>query len=196
MAIKNKSQAQKIAGYSTDERSPNDFYETPAIAVEKLLEVEQFGNNILEPCCGAGAISKILLSKGYNVISRDLYDYGFGETGINFLFDETIQPLLDVDAIITNPPYNLSLEFMKQALRSTKKNRGKVAFLLRLAWLEGQERKQFFEANPISKVLVFSKRLPRMHKPGYTGKESTSMMAMAWFIFDWKYSGSPIIQWI
>ena len=42
-------------------------------------------NNILEPCCGIGSISKILKENGYSVYSSDLIDRGYGEeTGIDF----------------------------------------------------------------------------------------------------------------
>jgi len=75
MTLKNFKEAQKAVGfYQGGERPKGDFYASPPIAVEKLLEVEKFGNVILEPCCGNGVISKVLESNNYKVISRDLYD--------------------------------------------------------------------------------------------------------------------------
>lgn len=59
-----------------------DFYQTPTWAIEKLLEVVTFEGNILEPCSGNGAISKVLEEHGYNVVSQDIRDdesvYGVG----------------------------------------------------------------------------------------------------------------------
>lgn len=76
------------------------------------------------------------------------------------------------------------------------KSRGKVAILNRLQWLEGQKRRKLFENTPLSRVLVFSGRIPRMHRFGYTGKTTTSLLAFAWYIWDWTHRGSPTIEWI
>lgn len=51
----------KLLGtHGNSKRVELDFYQTPKIAIEKLLEKEDFQNKILEPCCGQGAISKVL----------------------------------------------------------------------------------------------------------------------------------------
>ena len=47
----------------------NGFVETPSYVTNALLENETFEGNILEPCCGKGAISKVLKDAGYNVTS-------------------------------------------------------------------------------------------------------------------------------
>ena len=46
----------------TGERQKHDYYATEPRAVELLLEVEKFDKNILEPACGEGHISKVLIS--------------------------------------------------------------------------------------------------------------------------------------
>lgn len=191
--IKNFKEAQKIVGfYDGGEKPKGDFYATPKEAVFPLLEKEQFGNLILEPCCGNGAIAKILVEKGFSVISRDLYDWGYGEINKDFL----LEPIIDVDAVITNPPFSLSLEFTYKALECTKNKKGKVAILNRLQWLESAKRKKLFESQPLSKVWVFSKRIPRFNRFDFTGKSCSSLIAFAWFIFDWNYIGEPRIGWI
>lgn len=192
MALKDAKTAQKAAGYTDGQRPMGDFYPTPPIAVEKLLEVESFGPTIWEPCCGNGAISKILEAKGYAVISTDLHDWGYGTPHKDFLKE----PLQDVDAIITNPPFNLSYDFTVKALEATKARKGKVVMLNRLAWLEGVKRQKLFQSTPLSKVLVFSKRLPRMHRFDFTGEPGTSMLAFAWFVWDWTHEGKPTIEFI
>lgn len=185
-------EAQKIVGFCSGERPKGDFYASPPIAVEKLLDYESFGNLVLEPCCGNGAISRVLISKGYNVISRDLYDWGYGEPNKNFLTEHVI----DVDAIITNPPFNASTEFALKGLECTKIKEGKVAILNRLQWLEGIKRRKIFKENKLSKVLVFSKRIPRFHRFDFTGKPGTSLICFAWFIFDWKHEKEITIDFI
>lgn len=190
--LKNSKEAQKAVGfYKGGERPKGDFYATPPVAVTKLLNHEQFGTLVLEPCCGNGAIAEIL-SHDHTVIARDLYDWGYGETGKDFL----TEPITDVDAVITNPPFKLSLEFTRRALECTEKRKGKVAMLNRIQWLESERRRKLFESTPLRKVLVFSKRIPRMHRFDFTGKPGTSLLCFGWFVFDWTYEGKPVLEWI
>ena len=42
-------------------------------------------NPVLECACGEGHLSERLKYYGYDVVSRDLIDRGYGETGIDFL---------------------------------------------------------------------------------------------------------------
>jgi hypothetical protein len=65
------------------------------------LSVEHFEGTIWEPACGDGAISKVLEAAGYDVISTDLIDRGFGQGGVDFL--KTTKAL--GRNIVTNPPY-------------------------------------------------------------------------------------------
>lgn len=97
------------SNHSLKVRERNDYYATPPVAVERLLELEEFhGRRILEPCCGEGHISKVL-ERRYEVVSNDLIDRGFGNPGIDFLGDEITE--WDGD-IVMNPPYGLSMEVM------------------------------------------------------------------------------------
>ena len=82
-------------------RAAYEFYPTPPEATRALLSVEQFDGSIWEPACGDGAISKVLTEAGYQVVSTDLIDRGYGEGGHDFLKSTT--PL--AKNIITNPPY-------------------------------------------------------------------------------------------
>ena len=82
-------------------RIPNEFYPTPPEAVRALLSVEQFDGSIWEPACGEGAISKVLSAAGHQVVSTDRFAYGFGETGVDFLAEQTPR----ARHIVTNPPY-------------------------------------------------------------------------------------------
>jgi hypothetical protein len=82
-------------------RAAYEFYPTPPEATRALLSVESFEGDIWEPACGDGAISKVLKASGYQVVSTDLIDRGYGAGGHNFLKSNT--PL--AKNIITNPPY-------------------------------------------------------------------------------------------
>lgn len=180
--------AQSIVGFSPG-RPAIDFYPTPPEATLALINNYCFSNFIpvWEPACGDGAISKVLTAAGFDVISTDLVDYGFGTSGIDFL--ETIKILSSV--IITNPPYRLAEDFIRHAIDL---GAGKLALLLKLSFLEGQRRKLLFEQHPPEVVLVFSRRLT-MTRNGAPMRHG-GMIAFAWYVWSYGFSGEPKIKWI
>lgn len=96
----------------------NDFVETPKEITNILLKNESFKGKILEPCCGKGAISKVLEENGYDVKSSDKNDYGYGE--IKDVFDLKEK----YDNIITNPPFSIKLAIpIQRYLFSKTKNK-------------------------------------------------------------------------
>jgi hypothetical protein len=180
--------AQSIVGTSPG-RSAIDFYPTPAEATNALLDNVNFNAQIWECACGDGAISKVLEKRGHKTLSTDLYDYGFGTSGINFLHASNATLPYD---IITNPPFNLAERFIDHAIYELDCQR--VALLLKLAFLEGQKRSRQLESTPLEKVLVFRKRLTMTR--GGEAQKSSGMIAFAWFIWDKDYTGSATIGWI
>jgi len=172
-------------------RVDNDFYATPEVATEALMKVEKFNGNIFEPACGDGKMSEVL--KKYNeVISSNLFDRGYGATGVNFLIATNVK----YDNLVTNPPFNLFQEFAEKAIREAKY---KVALFGKLQALEGQKRATFLETSPLKYVYVFKKRINPLRNGSATdenGKKWASTMAFAWFVWEIGYTGSPIIKWI
>ena len=190
----NKGTTYAVLGASnhTDlQRAEYDYYATEPKAMELLLAEETFSSNIWECACGEGHLSKVLESKGYKVRSTDLIYRGFGEAeSVDFLKEiETF----DGD-IITNPPYRYALDFVKKAL-SLVADGQKVAMFLRLQFLEGKRRKQFFLENPPKRVYVSASRL-NCALNGDFGKADTSAIAYAWFVWEKGYKGDSIIKWI
>ena len=178
------NKAQQIVGYSTN-REKNDFYATPKESTEKLLNVVTFRGNIYEPCCGQGHISKVLIKHGYKVFSSDLVDRGYGTPRVDFLMETQ-----KYDNVVTNPPFKNALEFAERALELS---RYKVALLLKLSFLEGVARRNFFKSYPPQKVWVFSQRQALM-KNGEP--HSGGMLALAWFIWSKGNIESPTIGWV
>ena len=193
-------QGGKIAGGNPSRgRVENDFYATHADSTKALMGKEIFEGTIWECACGDGAMSKIL-EQYYpgNVISSDLIDRGYGKVGIDFLKTNNRDagyPLYD--NIITNPPFNLFQEFLQKALYEANK---KVAFFGKLQALEGQKRATFLQGTPLRRVWVFKKRQQPMRNgksnDEITGKNMSSTMAFAWFIFVKGYIGKPEIEWL
>jgi hypothetical protein len=170
-------------------RETHDFYPTWPAATRALLAVEDFRGAIWEPACGDGAISRELESAGYEVISTDLIDRGYGEGGRDFLMEwGALAP-----NIFTNPPFRWAMEFIERALMLTT---GKVVMFLRLAFLEGVERGRWFASVPLARVWVMSRRVPisrgRMAGEG----DEHGVIAFAWFVFEHGHVGPPTIGFL
>lgn len=187
-----------------EEREVNDYYATHPKATEMLCNLEKFSDNILEPCCGQGHISRVLEARGYNVESMDLIDRGYGRGGVDFLqYNETV----DKD-IVTNPPYSLAQEFLEHAMDIVTDGH-KIAMFLKLTFLESDGRKDMFKRYPPKKIWVSSNRIPcgkngdfyqrdnngnilydRKNNP----KEVSSAVCYAWFIWEKGYSGPIVVD--
>lgn len=184
------TQAHRIAGVAVDRaaREKDDFYPTPPEATDALLSVETFAGPIWEPACGDGAISRVLETAGHKVISTDLVDRGYGEPRVDFLMEWAAR----APNIVTNPPFKMVAPFMRKALALST---DKVAFLLRLACLEGMERGEIYETSPLARVWVFRRRLT-MRRGNYETSEAGGMLAFAWFVWDRAHEGSPRLGWL
>lgn len=179
---------------ATQEERGHNLYETPPEAMWTLLALEQFCSKVKEPACGRGAISKMLEDAGYTVLISDLIDYGtsdqFGEV-------QAVADFLETDAdpdqpdIVTNPPYGELLNrFVAHALRVHRPR--KMALLLNINFLcgfEDLEREFAMDDNPPSKIIVFKRRLPMMHRDGWDGPKAASRMNTAWFIWELNEAG-------
>ena len=79
---------------NSTKRNKNDYYQTPYSMTRQLLEVENFEGKILEPCCGAGAIVKVLRDYDKSVDYCDLNNE-FSLTGIFKNFKDFINDDFD-----------------------------------------------------------------------------------------------------
>ena len=180
------------SNHSDAERQCEDYYATEPKAIELLLEVETFSPVIWECACGGGHMAKVLEKNGYNVIGTDLVYRGYGDKESLDFLEETLDEF--EGDIITNPPYKYALEFVQKALDSVQVGR-KVAMFLKLQFLEGKERKQFFLENPPKIVYVSSSRLKCAINGDFKDIES-SAVSYAWFVWEKGFKGDPIIKWI
>ncbi|MDF2603479.1 hypothetical protein [Sphingomonas sp.] len=193
--------AALVRGHGVDavNRETHDFYPTWPAATRALLGAEQFDGAIWEPACGDGAMSRVLEGAGYQVISTDLIDRGFGEGGRDFLGEWA--PL--APNIVTNPPFRWAVEFVNRALMLTAPERpgniarGKVALFLRLAFLEGQERGAWFPNTPLARVWVMSRRVPMDRgKLASNDRSGGGVIAFAWFVWEHGHEGAPALGWL
>lgn len=171
------------------ERQEHDYYATDPIAVEKLLEKEKFNKAIWECACGGGHISEVLRKHNYYVNSTDKYSYGYEHQDMCYDFLEAKPTEYD---IITNPPYKYALEFCEKAIEVTY---NKVAMFLKLTFLEGKKRLEFFKKYPPKKIYVFSSRV-KCAMNGDFDSIGGSAVCYAWFIWEKGFTGKPVIDWI
>lgn len=173
-------------------REENDFYATDPAALEcalPLLKMCGLKQDVWEPACGQGHLSKVLVSHGYNVRSSDLIDRGYGE----------VQDFLECNEkwhgdILTNPPFKYASEFIKKAFELLDEG-GKVFLFLKIQFLEGEKRRKLFQQYPLKYLLVYSKR-QRCFKAGEVLQINSPTTCFAWYVFQKGYEERPVIYWI
>jgi len=179
---------------ATKEDRGHDLYETPIEAMRALLALESFSLNVVEPSVGKGAILRPLEDAGYEVTISDLVDreittrHGECQGVGDFLTSIAAEGGCD---IVTNPPYGVANAYVAHALRAHKPR--KMAMLLNLNFLCGfdnADRCFVMDECPPSRVYVFTRRLPMMHRDGWEGDKASSQMNTAWFIWERNDDGS------
>lgn len=191
----------KLAGGNPKKkRVDNDFYATNPKAVEMLLKQESFEcNNILEPCVGNGNIAAAL--KLHNppakILGIDIVDRGYPKTLVSDFL--TLDIPLKFDTIITNPPFSLAKEFVEKSLTHLT-NTGKCAMFLKIQFLEGSKRKEFFKKYPPKYIYVFRNRMATWNDGNptdpETGKAWATTMCHAWFVWENGSTSEPVVRWL
>jgi hypothetical protein len=163
---------------STTKRRALDFYPTPPEVTRALmgfLKLEQ-STIIWEPACGDGAMSEVLKECGYSVMSSDLRaDSGYGEQGVDFLASHKT-----CGAIITNPPFDISEEFIRHAVRQAPV----VAMVVKSQYFHAKKRQQLFSDCPPAYILAMTWRpdfLFREREKG--GKSAAPTMECLWVVW-------------
>ena len=179
-----------------------DCYQTPVEATRALLAVEKLPKVIWEPACGPGAIVRELRAAGHFVVASDIHDYGWGHLPrIDFTMlhghadirwnDEAGNEteLADIGAIVTNPPYGIATDFARAAISMS----AKVCLLCEVNFLASQGRIDLVNRH-LARVFIFGRRLPTMHREGWTGKKSDSDKNHAWFVFERDHDGPATVH--
>ncbi len=188
-SVSDAKRAIHLSGY---ERAGKDFYATPDWVTEALVHHVRLRGPIWEPCCGDGAMARVLSGHGQTVVATDIAERGFGTGGIDFLACQTVPN--GCRAIVTNPPYGDSgshggqsrspaamLGFLRHALALTASVQGQLALLVRLQWTAGRRAADMMSAAPFSAIIVLTQRIQWFDK----GKETnTGQHHHAWVVFD------------
>lgn len=183
------------SNHTDHERAENDFYSTDPKALEIFLDrIKQdniiLHNNIWECACGDGVLSKVLLNRGYSVLSTDLVDRGYGDYNTDFLLSKDTN--LEMD-ILTNPPFKYAQEFIEKALDCQKVGYYTIMFL-KVQFLEGQGRYEFYKKNPPKYIYGNSSR--QICYLNGEVKPMSSASFYCWYVWENGFKGEPIWRWI
>ena len=191
----------KLAGGNpATQRVENDFYATNPKAVNMILnEYNFYAQNILEPCVGQGHIAHVIdefYNHSKNITAIDIVDRGYPNTIVtDFLNYQTEKRY---DGIITNPPYSLAKEFVEKGMELLTDN-GQMLMFLKIQFLEGAKRKDFFKKYPPKYIYVFTNRMATWNNGeplDPKGKRWATTMCHAWFIWEKNSMTEPIIRWL
>lgn len=169
-----------------------DFFPTPPWATRALMhDVLEWSDDevirVWEPAAGEGHMCRVLAECADLLFASDVHDYGRGHFVGSFVGAgaDVIQCTFVPDWVITNPPFNLALEFAERGLAEARVG---VCLLVRSVWAEGRERfERLFSVSPPSIIAQFCERVP-MVKGRWDPKASTAT-SYAWFI--WLKNDNP-----
>lgn len=177
------------SNHALEARQEDDYYATEPKAMELLLELEEFDNNIWECASGENHLVAPMVEAGYNVRASDLIKRTPTTEQLDFL---ECTDRWDGD-IITNPPYKYAQQFIEKGMELINDG-NRIALFLKLQFLEGKKRRELFIKYPPKVVYVSSSRI-KCAKNGDFDKYDSSAIAYAWFIWEKGYKGDTVIKW-
>ena len=177
--------------HNAEKRHIADYYVTPVKdiitflgALDEEVSLDIWDKTILDPCAGGDLSHDMSYPKalreyyaipdGWNGIKTiDIREDSLAETKCNYIETKLdYKPFL----IISNPPFNQAMEFIKKALDDVEDG-GYVAMLLRLNFLETKARKDFFDNYMPTWIFVHHKR---MSFTDVGGTDSVAYCHMVW----------------
>lgn len=189
------------------QREANDFYATDPYAIyssEYFFDYIGLNKNIWEPACGLNHLVKPLKFLGYDIKATDIIKRGSmtDEQVVDFLSPSALQTEWHGD-ILTNPPFKLAIDFVRQAYNILDTDRLAV-FLLKIQFLETTKRRKLFNECGLKYVGVFSERIccamngefDKYFKKDVHGRYKGGTQLYAWFVFQKGYIGEPKLYFI
>lgn len=170
-----------------NERKERNCYGTPQwVTLALIPHLRSIEGTVWDPVEGEGAGSRTMLQlltdSGFKVEASDI-----AADPRDFLRRSAVS----CGAIITNPPHAYAQEFIEHGLRLMRPNDGLVAMLLRTDYDHASSRQYLFGRHKhFAKKLVFTKRIKWFEDT--TGQPP---FKHAWFIWDWKHCGPPVLAY-
>jgi hypothetical protein len=172
-----------------------DDFPTPPWATRALIEhvivskTSLCALTCLEPACGRGHMAVALADYFKEVVSYDVFDYGFGRVGDFF---KAKHPDQSFDWVITNPPFRLGEEFIRHSMKIARCG---VAMLTRTVFIESVGRyERLFKLMPPSHFAQFTERVPMVK--GRVDKKASTATGYAWLVWEKSRLGNSEVVWI
>lgn len=183
-------------GHAKEERAQDDFYASEPAAAEWLLKIEPQLTRIWEPAVGSGSLAEVFRRNGKLGAISDLYDRGYHPDGILQSYGKDFLQMKKVwkGDIVTNPPYCKGFDWAKHQLDCIEEGRYSALFM-KITFLEGKERRKFFNEFPPIRVWVSSSRLVCARYGDFENYGKTKATCYAWFVWQKGFKGHPEIRW-
>jgi hypothetical protein len=172
-----------------------DDFPTPMWASRALIEHVVSDKDALsamtclEPACGRGHMSVALAPYFKEVVSNDIFDYGFARVA-DFL--KTEHGPQSFDWVITNPPFKLGEQFISRSMEIARRG---VAMLTRTVFIESVGRyERLFKSNPPSRFAQFTERVPMVK--GRIDKKASTATGYSWLVWEKDRLGKAELVWI
>lgn len=195
------------------ERDSKDHYPTPhelCDAVVKALPAISEYPCVIDPGAGAGVWGDAVVNrwKQASVVGVEVDTVRFSHPSSSYyswvaedyLKYEDCFTLSGFDLAIGNPPYGISADGTKDRKLAEKfvrksweliREGGYIVFLLRMGFLEGQQRaKSFWPKYPLKDLYVLSRR------PSFTNDFRTDATAYSVFVWQKGYVGKTTLDWL
>jgi uncharacterized UPF0146 family protein len=161
-----------------------DFYETDEMLTRHLLQRVNIRGKVIEPTAGPGAMARVLVAHGCQVITNDIDPQHPTDTHEDATdpFAPMWNPYVQPDWVVANPPFTVAHDILPLAYSAAKIG---VAFLLRLSYLEPCANRGAWldaHASNMTDLIIFGQ--PR---PSFTGDGRTDNVTTAWMV--WKKPG-------
>jgi hypothetical protein len=162
-------------------RQADDWYATPSEVTQALLEVEKFEGVIWEPCCGDGAMGRLIEAAGYKVVASDINPRGYGVKRDLFSVKRQVS-----HSTISNPPFQLgdgrdAADIIRHLMTL---NQRKIALVLKSTYFHAKVRKALFDEFRPARIY------PLLWRPDFLclGRPT---MEVQWVVWYQGFSGYP-----
>lgn len=188
------------SNHTEKEREEHDYYSTDPRAGEMLLDLMPELDNIYECAVGQGHLAKVFEKHGKLGCVSDLIDRGYIPEKAKYFYGDKAN-ILEMDTIqhrwsgdiVSNPPYKYAREFCEKALELVNDGRY-VCMFLKIQFLEGKARREFFKKYPPKYVCVSSSRIDCAMNGDFENYKGGAL-CYCWFIWQKGFTGDTIIRW-
>lgn len=176
-----------------------EAFETPAWAIDAILDVEITTPAVLDPCSGLGAIARACVERDLWVQALDIEDWSehFPQLWLHACevytqsFATWTEDLTNF-TVIMNPPFSMAELFVEHA-RSL--NARKIICFQRQAWRESVKRRAWWEKNSPARVWVCGARAScwRFDLLGSEKAQgSGTPTSYAWYVWERGHKGAEV----